>query len=77
MFGMTCHSVSFMSQSTSSCSDRDTNLPVFSWVIPSIAATAENAQQHPTNIYDAISSLIKYGLVNKHNLITTWTTSQV
>jgi hypothetical protein len=36
-----------VSQSTSSCSERDINFPVESWVIPSVAATAENAQQQP------------------------------
>nr|GMD10842.1 hypothetical protein Iba_chr06eCG10130 [Ipomoea batatas] len=37
----------FTSQSTSSCSDSEIRLPVESFVIPSMAATAENAQQHP------------------------------
>nr|GMD86448.1 histone-lysine N-methyltransferase SETD1A-like [Ipomoea batatas] len=41
------------SQSTSSCSDRDTNLPVFIWVRPSTAATAENAQQQPARVYNS------------------------
>nr|GMC67155.1 senescence-specific cysteine protease SAG39-like [Ipomoea batatas] len=40
-------SVPFTSQSTSSCSDSEIRLPVESLVIPSMAATAENAQQHP------------------------------
>ncbi|KAG9153888.1 hypothetical protein Leryth_005996 [Lithospermum erythrorhizon] len=35
------------SQSTSSCSERDNNVPVLISVIPSIAATAEKAQQLP------------------------------
>jgi len=41
-------STPFVSQSTSSCSDKETNFPVLNLVIPSVAATAENAQQHPT-----------------------------
>jgi hypothetical protein len=35
------------SQSTSSCSDSEMSLPVLSLTMPSIAATAENAQQQP------------------------------
>lgn len=29
-----------------SCSDKEMSFPVVSWLIPSIAATAEKAQQH-------------------------------
>ncbi|KAL5719713.1 hypothetical protein ACHQM5_012458 [Ranunculus cassubicifolius] len=39
---------SVTSQSTSCCSDNDTSLPVLRRLSPSTAATAENAQQHPT-----------------------------
>ena len=41
-------STPFVSQSTSSCSDKEINFPEVSAWIPSVAATAENAQQHPT-----------------------------
>jgi len=41
-------STPLVSQSTNSCSDKEINSPVVSLVIPSVAATAENAQQQPT-----------------------------
>lgn len=39
----------FLSQSTSSCSDRDISSPVTILFIPSTAATVENAQQLPAH----------------------------
>ena len=42
------------SQSTNSCSDSEINFPVFSFTMPSVAATAENAQQQPRNNFVVI-----------------------
>ena len=47
-----------MSQSTSSCSEREIDLLVWSLVIPSMAATTENAQQPPIYIY--MHNIYKY-----------------
>jgi hypothetical protein len=41
------HPFSALSQSISSCSDRGTSLPVRMALMPSMATTAENAQQLP------------------------------
>jgi len=52
-----------VSQSTSSCSDRDTSFPFLIWLMPSMAATAENAQQEPARA--ATQNLIRTGF-NPH-----------
>lgn len=58
--------LALVSQSTSSCSDKDTSLLVLIWFIPSTAATVEKAQQLPTKPQSLVK---KFALSNHQQLM--------
>jgi hypothetical protein len=56
------HDIPFPVQSKISCSDKDMSWPVFNFTMPSIAAAAENAQQHPSmHEFNCLVDIIHFG----------------